>query len=376
LPGLVGCIFLATISVAAEEGKPNIPSGSQRILTLEARIKLPDYPWRLAWSPDNETIAVTQYNKGELRLVHLKDHTVGEPVLTHFPGSAPIAWSPRMAYLVAAQRGGIRLFSTADWREVAGVPSPHDGCHSQTETPPAFTTDGAYIWVSCAQHSTHGGYLAAVKLAVPDLQIADRLPLESPDIEKRLSALHDTIKLQGTRVAFSTIIAKYVPSKPGYPEIPSYTLRAFDLNRRSEISAPVDLGQFGWGGGFMIDTPIQSLVAIDEMIAVVRGWSRDYQITTINLATGEKLAALASIRDKSYQGLKDIRIVSNGSLLIGAVSQLRTATGGIYIWDTSSGNLVQRASDEPVAWIELSANERNLAAISRDELLIYRVNMN
>jgi hypothetical protein len=281
-----------------------------------------------------------------------------------------------MAYLVAAQRGGVRLFSTADWREVAQVASPHDGCHFQTETPPAFTTDGAYIWVSCAQHSTRGGYLAALKLEVPGLQIADRLTLESPVADKRLSALHDTIKIQGTRVAFSTIIANYVPTKPGYPEIPSYTLRVFDLNKRSEISSPVDLGKFGWGGGFMIDTPIQSQLAIDEMIAVVRGWSKDYQITTINLTTGARLAALASIKDKSYQGLKDIRLALNGSLLIGAVSQLQNDTGGIYVWDTGTGNLVQRASDQPVAWIELSRNERKLAAISREELWIYRVNAN
>ena len=111
----------------------------------------------------------------------------------------------------------------------------------------------------------------------------------------------------------------------------------------------------------MIDTPIQGLLAIESGIAAVRGWSKDQQVTTINLATGERLATFASIKDTAFQGLNDLRITSNGSLLIGAIAQLSKNAGGIYVWDARSGRLLQYVSNDPVSWIELSGDERSLA---------------
>ena len=150
------------------------------ILTFEFSLTLPDYPSRMAWSPDNRFLAATQFNKGQVLLIDVAHQRLSDQVIIGQMHDPIMAWSPNSRYIAVNGSTSFALVSVADWKEIARLKSPVDGCWFQHSRALAFTPDSQAVWISCIQRGPPVRLTAALKLRVPTLEIEDRLETAPP----------------------------------------------------------------------------------------------------------------------------------------------------------------------------------------------------
>jgi hypothetical protein len=69
------------------------------ILTFEFSLTLPDYPSRMAWSPDNRFLAATQFNKGQVLLIDVAHQRLSDQGIIGQLHDPIMAWSPNSRYI-------------------------------------------------------------------------------------------------------------------------------------------------------------------------------------------------------------------------------------------------------------------------------------
>jgi hypothetical protein len=118
--------------------------GADAILTFEFSVTLPDYPSRMAWSPDNRFLAATQFNRGVLLIDVARQRLSDQGVIGRLHDPI-MAWSPDSRYIALNGLPYFALVSVGDWKEVARLKSPVDGCRFQHSRALAFTPDSQAV---------------------------------------------------------------------------------------------------------------------------------------------------------------------------------------------------------------------------------------
>src|SRR5690348_16705026 len=118
--------------------------------------------------------------QGEVLLIDVPHRRLSDEGIIGRLHDPIMAWSPNSRYIALNGPPYFALVSVGDWKEVARLKSPVDGCRFQHSRALAFTPDSQAVWISCIQRGPPVRHTAALKLRVPTLEIEDRLETDPP----------------------------------------------------------------------------------------------------------------------------------------------------------------------------------------------------
>jgi hypothetical protein len=349
------------------------------ILTFEFSLTLPDYPSRMAWSPDNRFLAATQFNEGQVLLVDVAHQRLSDQGVIGRLHDPIMAWSPDSRYIALDGPPFLALVSVADWKEVARLRSPVDGCRFQHSRALAFTPDSQAVWISCIQRGPPVRHAAALKLRIPTLEIEDRLETDPPVMsdasiyapEDRITSHNDSLLL------LSQVSSCSADKHPNGSKCVQF-LVGYDLSNKSPLFMPFAIKDET--DPFRIPTSAQ-IAAIGNL--AVASWTppsrqpphgpRDIRLETYDTQSGKRLAAFGGPSDVGQLAISDYTLAGNGEFVIATLSDLVTKQGGLRVWDARSGRLLQSLQTPPASFLELSPDGTHLAVIMLKEIRIFRV---
>jgi hypothetical protein len=370
LSSLIVFFTLSVVSSRAEiEHSPR--------LVFEFALKLPDFPTRMAWSPDNRFLAVSQFNTGDVRIVDiLNRQLLGQPVARK--AAEPIlAWSSDSRFL-ALNALGIRILDSTGWHEIARIKSPTDSCWFQGAL--AFTPDGRFLWATCRVNEAIAKYTAALKFRMPALEIEDRLDVDPPVLgAKAINEGSSRITSDKELLSFASLVSS-CPVKKNQNEAQNCDrfLVGYDLNDKSSLFSAFTLADKAGVGRW----PAKTQTTASGMLAVV-AWTPpigqpphgplDIRLETYDTRSGKRLAAFGGPDDVGQAWISDLSLSRSGELVIGALSALGAKPGGLRVWEAKTGKLLQSISTPSASWLLLSQDGTRLAVIIRDEMRVFRV---
>jgi hypothetical protein len=166
--------------------------------------KLKNFPEAMQWSPDGRTLAIL--GSGKLFLFDLEQKQIVDRDIEVKGGPQNIAWSADGS-LLALGKINVRLFRVADGKELGR----RDGiryarCGTSPRQGAAFTADGRFLWVGCGARGERGGYRAAEKLTVPDLELADSVDVEATAPDYLSYTNYERIAVEDGRLRLSSIL--------------------------------------------------------------------------------------------------------------------------------------------------------------------------
>jgi hypothetical protein len=372
-PGL----FLITV-IGAVIGMDR--TSSSAILNFEFALTLPDYPSRMAWSPDNRFLAATQFNTGQALLIDVVNKRPSDQVMFHPIHDSIMAWSPDSRFMALNSPTALALVSVADWKEVARLKTSANGCWFQHSDSLSFTPDSQAVWISCIQRGTPSQYTAALKLRVPTLEVVDRLEMDSPIPGNRTNnGAGDRITSDNKLIVLSSMIGSCSEEKnaDGAHRCVNF-LYGFDLHGRLPLFSPFAIKD----DADPFRVPAGAQVAQNGRVAVV-SWTppsqqpphgpNDIRLETFDTSSGLRLAAYGGPADVQQLAISDFTFSRSGGLVIGALSDLVKKQGGLRVWDARTGKLLENLETPPASFLRLSPDGTHLAVIVLKEIRIFRV---
>ena len=203
-----------TSTAQTQEDNTSIPASE--VLRFDFSIKLPSPPLKMAWSPDQKYIAISEFRTGNVRLIDVEHRQVAETILARGDAMTVMAWSPDSQFLAIVYTHQVRLVSRAG-EEIASILNPTPECRIPVfeETASiAFTSDGKALWAACGVDDVHAPFVGAIKISVPSLQIAASRVFGIPEHGTRSGAFNYRLNNVGESVVASSILLSFTEGNP------------------------------------------------------------------------------------------------------------------------------------------------------------------
>ena len=231
-----------------------------------------------------------------------------------------------------------------------------------------------------------GPYKALLKLNVPGLSIASVVERNLPQPLDFVAVFQDYAVQTPSGVRLSTILSSRFEGRDqlGGPILRHFaTLSELDTDAVPGPTVQLQDDKFyskhlsrmlQWPERHLIiafwgwpDYPIQKDAPVPDKLSLPR-------LETYDTRTGERLVAFAPTSEHGVL-LHDVVLGQKAGLVLGALSSLNPAEGGVAAWDPITGRLLQRLSTgrKPASWLWLSGDETRLVVITVDELQFFKI---
>ena len=355
-------------------------------LTHEFAVQLPDFASAFAWSSNGQYLAVNQYNTGKVLFVDIANQKLSERFL--MASNSYLSWSfdgKMIATNEMGQFNGVRVFSTETLEELGRKSRKEAECIFQHNSAFGFTSDNKNLWVSCEQRGFTDRYVTALKLSVPDLVLAESTEqlLKIPNLFG--SSYSDFMMRDGTDLLHSSIISSMLAARD---------FRGQRLTRQlAAITRFSDKVQFGPVIELEADKNYQRfarrVIPWPEKERIVVFWGQETsaiverptvadksnlpRLEIYDTSTGKRAIAFGAQANHPI-AIHDVALARKSGLVIGALSALSPAKGGLVVWDAENGTELQRLNTKfPASWLNLAPDERSLVVIELNELHFYRL---
>jgi WD40 repeat protein len=371
LGGLVQALLLNLPTASGKE-----PQQQQSILTPAFSIKLPDFPFPMAWSQDSKWIAISGFNTGDVRLIDVEHQKLTDKILVH--GAGPLAmmsWSQDGSMIAIVTPNGLTIVSVGNGSEIVRGPKQADDCWfpslANDATPiMTFTPDGKSLWIACLVATKDVKYTAAVKLKVPTLEIEDRIEDDAPVPGLRSSC---TNYIMSSRP--DGILLTRTP-KAHDDQSEAKTARTFlsvlNISTKSRLFAPIEVASK------IPDYPaLTKAIVTDKNTTVVFRYA--YSDVPAVAIFDNNSASLISVfgatnafnRAQAY----DMVASNDGALIITSlIENFEKNIGGIAVWNADTGALLQHFKSGAGHKLSLSPDGKYLAFHENGELKFDSIN--
>jgi WD40 repeat protein len=343
-------------------------------LRFQFAIPVGDYPVTLAWSPDGRYLAVALFNATKVVLLDVERREVVDRNIRWKITPPKIVWSPD-SRLLALVGHDIQLISTTDGRQLASASIQRARCTANPGGPAAFTADGNFLWVSCGSRRQLQTFKAAYRYDVPTLAISREVNVAVPAPGLENTTFSDRMIESEGKVLLSSLIQSCPAGRVPPDSNPcSYFTVCIDLQAHSPCFSPLKLETSNierW------PRDIRFLVSKNLVVsrwtprmAQIRNGPSDFAFE-VHDVDGNRLRRFGLHDERSDLDVDDFDVASDGRVFA-AVTDL-TRKGGVAVWDSATGKLLQMLPTRPAQWPRLSPDGRRLAVGTRSEVRIYSV---
>ncbi|MGO8780481.1 MAG: hypothetical protein ACLQKK_16460 [Rhodomicrobium sp.] len=395
---MLGCAMMANTSPGHSE---NVSEG-ENIISLRASYPIPnEFKHESAWAHDNRRFALAIGN--EVLIFDTGDPDSKPRSLNSSIGPVAdsfIAWSPDDEMIAVSQgsgkKNGVSVYRVADGELLAQrlLETSTEGDLVYREFlkgkgPVTFSLDGKSLWVTRAPLLALKAppFLYAIRLSLPGLEMQDELKIEPP-IEGRPIMVHNVYidSPAGRPILSLAALANMAPT--GAPIYAPFAY-AIDLETKTEVFPHFVLSNENRSGFFR--SPQHIYVPQDPSFILVRltpgietrpGVDHHPEFDRLfegyDTRKGQVIVTYEGVNgDGPERGaIANSAVLPDGSLTIASWSRFLIDTvGGLVVLETKTGRVRQRIGNIPAYYIWLSPDGRSFAVTKGNHRLeIYSIN--
>lgn len=371
-------------------------------LSLHKIIELPAAVSSATWSPDSRRLLFDlpfMAKDGLVGRSQLLDVETGKLSKLGYGlnnGLGHFFWSPDGKYIAVTNHGELRVVTYPGFQEVGAITWKDRPCKFLSSHGAGFTNDGKAIWVACdiGVHisSTGPSYLAAVKISIPGLQIADRFMAPIPRKDASWLIGRNYVAVRGDEVTLNGVLDTRIkidgmPNKGKQDYFASYELAsgksnfpAFRIQETGVIGRPLRRvaysGQSRLFAAAMFDYDI---VQKSPTSASFKRITRSTTLMIVDVATHKTIATFPAYKSIEATDIQYLTFSRSGRLLIAFVSKddpgkkpiKRTA---VVAWNANDGlQVLSELYSGVFTWMELSPNGHWLAGMGGKKIYVFNI---
>jgi hypothetical protein len=367
----VGSICMPVMSPVQAEAPA---SGSP--LTLEYALKSPGYAISHGWSADSRRVAIlfsegsVLYEKSAIYTLDVASRNIAAPLADGRP-SEHVALNGDGMVLAATASREARIYSTDNLDLVARAQAPVTECFFGDGASAVFSTDATSFWVRCRRDVVSGpqqstARTVALRYRLPNLELVEKITASEPT--NTTWQPRGSIRLVD-QLPILTGVTHSRDDKGSRGTI-RFAVECFSLDRRKPCFDSFELTHRPNVRDVLNFSPSLSLAAI------ISDRATDFPASYIDIYDTALKKAITSINITApIAGAipQALEFISDARYLVGAFTASKKNDGGMAVWDVQSTEVRQTFLRGPVRQMSASPDGNKLLAVTKAEILIYRV---